>query len=149
MSNKEELLYSICRTSLTTITERVAAVAESSSPESRLRNMCMEHVIAALEDRDEHAVMLAELKSLSDDHRREILGMRNRHEQLFVSVIRADRAAGRLRKDVEPRFLMLALFGMANWTVFWFKDDEGVTAPELAALFVTIYLDGARSGSAS
>ncbi len=145
VSNKEELLYEICLSSLTRMTEQVTKAGHQAPPETRLRAMCEQHLVTALEDRDHHAVMLAEMHGLSGSHRTRIIKRRDAYERILYEAIIEDRAAGRIRGDIDAKYLTLALLNLLNWTVFWFKPDEDKSPEALAELFTTVFLEGAQA----
>jgi TetR/AcrR family transcriptional regulator, cholesterol catabolism regulator len=145
VSSKEELLFEICSDSLTRITEQVTTVGRDASPETRLRAMCERHLVSALEDRDHHAVMLAEMRGLSDSHRKKIIKLRDAYERVLYEAIVEDRAAGRIRGDIDAKYLTLGLLNLMNWTVFWFKPDDDKSPEDLAEVFTTLFLEGAHA----
>jgi AcrR family transcriptional regulator len=140
---KEDLLYKLCVDSLTRMDE-VAELTESeyTDPLERLSNFISSHVITALEDRDQHAVMLTELRALPPDERAEVLIMRRRYEDRVDRLILAAQRAGRIRADASPSDLRLALLNMLNWTIFWFRPEGNHTPEELGKLYSEIFLNG-------
>ena len=147
IKDKEELLLRICRESLARITAAVAAVARSAPPETRLEAMIRAHMTNALNDRDMHMVMLTELRVLSPDARAEVIALRGRYEDLLREVIVVDQRAGRLRTDIDARYLTLALLNLLNWTIFWHNPTGELSVEELSDLLTATFLDGARSRS--
>jgi AcrR family transcriptional regulator len=142
ISSKEELLEALCVESLRRLTADVSEVIERV--EEPLRPMIEMHLTVALRDRDMHATMLTEHGALSPERRARVIALRRDYESLLGDVIAADQAAGRLRDDIEARYLTLALLNLLNWTIFWF-DPEGELPPErFAQMLADIYLGGAR-----
>lgn len=141
--SKNDLLYTLSvesLTKITTTTER--AVASEREPLERLRALIIAHLEASLADRDRHATMLIELRSLSTDRRKEVVGLRDRYERLVETTVADAQAAGAVRSDVSVRLLTLALLNLLNWTIFWYRPDGGLGAGEIASTFASIYLDG-------
>lgn len=147
ISGKEDLLLKVCDESLSHITEAVGTAAKSGPPESRLRAMIDAHLASAVEERDLHATMLLELGALSADRRDEVVGKRDLYESMLRDAIVADQEAGRLRSDVDPRLLTLALLNMLNWTIFWFDPAGELDVGQLSELLATLFLDGASPRS--
>lgn len=141
--SKDDLLYTLCVDALTRITEDVEeAVSAEEDPAERLRAVVTAHLTTSLADQDKHATMLTELRSLTDERRSEVIALRDHYEGLVRDVIVQAQAAGIARSDVPARELTLALLNLLNWTIFWFRPDGRMTAPELASVFASIYLDG-------
>ncbi len=143
LTSKEALLFDICKGSLARITEEVGRAATAAEPPQRINAMARAHLVTALQDQDLHAVMLAELRGLSPRHRATTIAGRDRYEQLLREAIETDQAAGRMRNDIEAKYLTLALLSMLNWTIFWFDEHHDRSAEELAAMFADIHLRGA------
>jgi AcrR family transcriptional regulator len=144
ISGKEDLLYEISLKSLRDLGEVVGAVWETEPPETRLRQMIATHLDAALDEREMHMTMLVELRVLSPERRADIVERRGRYEELLRTAIAADQEDGRLRTDIDPKYLTLALLNLLNWTIWWFQPDGDLGAPELGDLLADIFLDGAR-----
>jgi AcrR family transcriptional regulator len=141
---KDELLLDLCIDSLTRITESGrAAIAATTDPIDRLRAAIIAHVATTLADREKHATMLSELRSLRPGARAAVIELRDAYEDLLVGVIADAQAAGSVRGDIAPRHLTLALLNLLNWTIFWWRDDGELTSDALAEMLATLFLDGA------
>lgn len=143
IESKDELLYDLCLESLDNIHAAVAqAVAGKSDPLDRVRAMIRAHVVSMLEDKEKHATMLTELKSLSDFRRVEIVRLRGEYESLVRGVISEAQDAGVLWKEASAKELELALLNLLNWTIFWYRSNGELSPERLAGLFEKIYLGG-------
>jgi len=147
ISGKEDLLVAICRESLARITARVAEVADSEPPSTRLREMVREHLACALGDREMHMVMLTELRALSPQNAQEIIELRAAYERLLREAVIVDQQEGRLRTDLEARQLTLALLNLLNWTIFWFNPGREESIPEVSAWLSAVFFEGAGANS--
>jgi AcrR family transcriptional regulator len=145
IETKEDVLHALCMESLSRITADVRAVRDAAPPETRLKAMIEAHAQSALRDRDMHSTMLIELRSLSDNRRAEVVERRDAYEQMLRGTIRADQDAGRLRSDVDEKYLALALLNLLNWTIFWFDPRGDVDADSVGSLLGRIYLEGIRA----
>lgn len=147
VEKKEDILFEICLESLRRLQEAVdAALRESDDPERRLLLLITTHTTSILRDRDLHATMLLELRSLSGERRRTVVAQRDAYEQGVRRIVGEAQEAGVLREDVDARQLTFALFNLMNWTVTWFRPQRApaLTPPEFADLLASIFLDGAR-----
>lgn len=95
-----------------------------------------------LDEREKHATMLTEMRALSDERRRSVVGMRDTYERLVGDVLAAAQQAGTLRADREPRSLTLALLNLLNWTIFWYDPDGDLDPEGIAELLGSTFLDG-------
>ena len=144
---KEDLLLRICRESLARITEAVAEAARCAPPETRLRDMIYAHLTHALDDQDMHMVMLTELRVLSPDSLNEVIELRTRYEDMLRQAIAADQKEGRLRADIDAKYLTLALLNLLNWTIFWHRPTGEHSVEDFCRWLTAIFLDGARNGA--
>lgn len=140
---KEDLLYRICVESLRRMEEAVTASVDQAPTEDRCRVLIASHLRAALADRDMHAVMLIELRSLSDERRAEVIARRDAYQRLVFDVLNAEQIAGRLRGGIDPKLLTLALLDLLNWVIFWYQPRGERSLEALIAALSDIYLQGA------
>ena len=144
IEKKEDLLYALCVNSLNNIREAgERAISEVSDPLDRVRALTRAHLKTALEDRDKHATLLAELRELSDARRAEVLRLRDDYESLVRRTIGDAQAVGAVRQDVETKYLALALLNLLNWSIFWFSPGGDLTPEQLADLLAALFLEGA------
>lgn len=145
LDSKQDLLYALCVTSLQIISRETEEAAKAASPEERLRCAIRAHVEAAVRDQDMHAVMLTELRSLDPERQAEVKNLRAAYERQVRELLREEQDAGRLRPDVECKYLTLMLLNLLNWTIFWYKPSGPLQARELGDLLADQFLEGATS----
>jgi TetR/AcrR family transcriptional regulator, cholesterol catabolism regulator len=145
--SKEDLLLAISLESLKRIIATVAAASSVAEPGRRMEATITAHLETALRDCDMHLTMLVELRSLSLEHRAEVLRLRDRYEALVRNIIAEEQRDGHIRTDIDPKYLTLALLNLLNWTIFWFDPEGEHSATELARILMTIFLDGTRPAS--
>lgn len=144
IKTKEDLLYTISMDSLSRIKAAVMATAAESAPEGRLEAVILAHLSTALSDRDFHATMLTELRALSPKRRREVLERRDEYEILLRNIIIQEQNMGKIRNDLDARYLTLSLLNLLNWTIFWFDPKGELSVPQISEVLSAIYLNGAR-----
>ncbi|MGH3085826.1 MAG: TetR/AcrR family transcriptional regulator [Rubrobacteraceae bacterium] len=146
IAGKEDLLYDICVESLGNIHDAVVeALANESDALARVHVMIEAHVASMLDDKEKHATMLTELKSLSPARREAVVGLRDGYEKLARAVISDAQEAGVLRSDMSAKELQLGLFNLLNWTIFWYRTDGDLSPGQVSGLLKSLYLDGALS----
>jgi Tetracyclin repressor-like, C-terminal domain len=127
----------------------IAAADSLAEPDKRLEAMISAHVEASLQDRDIHMTMLVELRALPRERRDEVVRRRNRHESLLRGAVEEGRAAGRIRSDIEAKYLTLTPLDLLNWTIFRFDRAGGKAAVELGDILASVFLKGARRADAA
>jgi TetR/AcrR family transcriptional regulator, cholesterol catabolism regulator len=150
IETKEDLLYDICKSSLIQIRSDVeAALAGSSNPLERTGLLIRTHIESMLRDHDRHSAALTEMSSLSTERLDEVTALRDAYESLVRSVLDAAQTAGALRDDVPVKYLCLALLGLVNRVLVWFRPNGPLSPAQIGVLFATIYLTGAASPKTS
>lgn len=147
IEGKEEILYQICVASLTRIIDGSSQLLQSLTSEEELRAVIRWHVIEVAGTQDFHAVMLTEMKGLTAQHLTEVVAMRDHYQDLIRDAIATCQNLGIIRNDVSPKYLMLCLLNLLNWTIFWFKPGGELSAEELGDLLVSIFVEGARQSA--
>lgn len=142
IKGKDDLLYRISLQSLDHIQQAVLTAIATSPVETRLRAVIRAHLQTALSERDMHATMLTELRSMSPERRKEVLDRRDGYERILTEVVRVEQSAGHLRPELDTRLATLALLNLLNWTIFWFKEGGEQDIESLADFFFEIYTRG-------
>jgi TetR/AcrR family transcriptional regulator, cholesterol catabolism regulator len=145
IASKEEVLLRICRESLLKINEVVSSAAAQAPPETRLDTAIKAHFAETVRLRDFYAVGLIELRNLAPENRKEVLFLRRRYEAVLRDIVVEDQEAGRVREDIDPKYLTLSLLNVLNWTIFWFDPEGDLEPPQLGKILAGVYLHGAAS----
>lgn len=120
VDKKEDILYAICRAALQGSLREISQILDSDiDPEVKLDQFIDSHVKGVLTAGRLHAVMLTELRSLTQAHKREVLQWRRDYERCvrrLVSPLVSD-----TRSDTT--LPAMAILGMLNWTIFWYRDN--------------------------
>jgi AcrR family transcriptional regulator len=140
---KEDLLYDICKSALTKIREDVeAALKDASDPVKRIEILIRTHIESMLREYDRHSAALTEMSCLSTERLDEVTALRDAYESLARSVLYEAQTAGALREDVPVKYLCLALLGLLNRVLVWFRPSGPLSPDQIGVLFATIYLTG-------
>jgi len=143
IESKEDLLYFICKSALEQIRSDVeTAIGEVDDPLERTRTLICNHVESMLRSKDEHATMLTEMYSLSKDRLASIVALREGYVDLVRSILREAQKAGALREDIDARYLTLALLGLLNRVLVWYRRRGPLSPTQLGQLLAVIFLAG-------
>jgi TetR/AcrR family transcriptional regulator, cholesterol catabolism regulator len=143
IAGKQDLLYLISLAALRRLRTRVEeAVEKVDGPREKIAALIAAHMTTILENRNQHAAGLLELRALTGPRRKEIVGLRDAYEELVRSLIEEGQRAGAVRDDVPARNLTLMLLNMMNWSVIWYSPGCGVTPADLARDMVAVFVQG-------
>ena len=146
IESKEDLLYLISKSSLEGIRSDIeAAVGELQDPLDRTRALICTHMESMLRDAEEHGTTLAEMRSLSRERRADVKALRHAYEDLVRSVLRDAQRAGVLREDIDAKYLCLALLGLMNRTLVWYRRRKASSPAQLGQLMAVVFLTGAAA----
>jgi AcrR family transcriptional regulator len=150
VESKEDLLFLICQSSLNQIRSDVeTAIRDIEAPLDRARALICSHIESLLRYEDKHSTTFAEMHALSEDRREQILKLRDDYEDLVRSVLKHAQDAGALRNDVEAKYLCLALLGLMNRVMVWYRRGGPLSPHQIGTLLATIFLGGAGATSGS
>jgi AcrR family transcriptional regulator len=143
IESKEDLLYFICKSSLEQVRSDVeTAIGEIADPLERTRTLICTQVDSMLRSKDEHATTLTEMYSLSKDRLASIVVLREGYVDLVRSVLRDAQKAGALREDIDARYLTLALLGLLNRVLVWYRRRGPLSPGQLGQLLAVVFLAG-------
>jgi AcrR family transcriptional regulator len=150
MEKKEDLLYKLCVSTLDDVANELrACIAETSDPLEQLKLIMFRYTTIALRDRDRHATMLIEIRALSDARRNKIVELRDKNVAVVRRTMAAAQKAGQLRSDIKPKYLVLTMFNLLNWSIFWYRPDGELTPETIAGMMSSVFLDGAAAEAKS
>ncbi|MBK7951628.1 MAG: TetR/AcrR family transcriptional regulator [Deltaproteobacteria bacterium] len=131
---KEGILDALMRPYVDALLERYRrCAAREGDARSKLQWLVEASLLALLEHPDENAILQAELnRSFREEHYLYLRDAVAEIERIYIEVIEAGIAAGRIRSDIEARFLFRTLMDIVKGTPYWF-DPETHRVPELMA----------------
>jgi TetR/AcrR family transcriptional regulator, cholesterol catabolism regulator len=144
IDSKEELLYLVCRSSLEQIRQDVeTAVHGVEGPLDRQRTLISSHIESLLQDAERHSTTFTEMHALSEDRLTQVLALRDQHENLVRAILQEGQSAGVLRRDIDAKYLCLALLGLMNRVTVWYRRGGPLSPSQVGQLLGVIFLTGA------
>jgi len=132
---KQALLYEILQHTLDRSLPDLEQIAAAPSPASeRLRRAVRLHIFTLMHDRDNVVCFIEEGRSLAPEYRDAYLERRDRYEALFRRIIDDGIRSGEFL-PTDVRLAGLAVLGMVNWMVRWYRPDGRHPAEEIASRF--------------
>jgi TetR/AcrR family transcriptional regulator, cholesterol catabolism regulator len=140
IESKDDLLWSIVSGALDRLCDRVEPILDADAAAAvRLRRAIAEHLAFAAEHGDELSLVQIELRSLSEDRRRQIVARRDAYESRWRAAIHEGVAAGALR-STDVRLTGIAILSACNWFTQWYREDGPLTVGEIAAAFADLFV---------
>lgn len=143
-SNKQDILKAVMEEGLRQGLERTeAALGMASTAQQRFRAMVRTHYGILHDEGSEFiAVLLYDWRSLPDEHKADIVAVKDRYDRLWHVCLKDLMDAGLLGANSERdpaaagdvKTARLMIMGAINFTVTWYKQQAGRGAMDLDAL---------------
>ena len=144
VESKEDLLFAICQSALTQIQNEVeTTIQDSRDPLERAQTLICCHIESLLRDADQHSTTFTEMHALSEEQFAQIMTLRDAYETMVRSVLQQAQDAGVLRQDIEAKYLSLALLGIMNRVMVWYRRGGPLTPSQIGRLLSVLFLAGA------
>lgn len=144
--SRDEIIREVLAASMDTISDEVeAALAElpqDSSFVEILRKGIAAHLEAILSEKPYMAAYNRIISEVPVSLKQEFLSAPRRYGQRWNELIVRAQKRGELRKDLDPTFFRLLLFGSVTWSQQWFNPAGRLAVEDLANHVVEIFLWG-------
>lgn len=138
--SKQEILAAVMEEGLVAGLDEVERiVAASMPPLEKFRALVRAHLETVLgEGHDFIPVLLYDWHALTPDLQEQIIGLKDRYDQLWQKTITELKEAGLIRSD--SKVVRLLLLGAINYSVQWYKPGKGLSLDELSDQTVEFFL---------
>lgn len=109
---------------------QMQAIAGIDDPADRLRRLIRTHLGTLLEDDGASPLLINESRGLDAAARTEIAAAFDRYQEPWQAALEALAKQGRIASAAPP--VRLLLFGMLNWSVYWYRPDGALSVDALA-----------------
>jgi AcrR family transcriptional regulator len=135
VANKEQLLFECFRAGLTPIQEAIRAAETSTQPGlARLNEVIRGYARAVASDYG-WCMVRADDQDLGPETGRHIKSLKSGIDQGIRRLIRTGIEDGSI-ESCDPKIMAFALAGALNWIAHWYRENQPMTAEELANAFV-------------
>ena len=139
---KEDLLFEIVREHITGQAAELSAIVDLPLPaEERFERYVSAFVKRAAHSRDEHLVLMNDLKFLPPAQRKQVRKLETQLVDLMIGLLKEINPALMLPDKVQAPYAML-LFGMIIWTFTWYQKSGAISPAELAARISQLFVHG-------
>jgi len=140
--SKQALLLEIVQITVDRVMPMIQDIVDSDrSATEKLHDAVTTHLVEGLRDRDNLACFLQEGRNLEPGSLEAYLAKRDRYERLFRLVLDEGIEAGEFR-PVDVRLTAMAILGMCNSSVAWYRPDGGYAPEAIAESFARLAVRG-------
>lgn len=139
---KEDLLFAIVREHITAQASELTAIATQPLPaEERFANFVNAFVERTARSRNEHLVLMHDLKFLPTAQRKQVRKLETQLVDLMVGLLKEINPTLMTPAKVQAPYAML-LFGMIIWTLSWYRKSGAIAPRELAERISQLFVHG-------
>lgn len=143
---KEDLLFEIVREHIAGQAVELSEIVALPLPaEERFQRYVNAFVMRAAHSRDEHLVLMNDLKFLPAARRKQVRKLETQLVDLMIGLLKEINPTLMLPDKVQAPYAML-LFGMIIWTFTWYQKSGAIAPAELAARISHLFVHGFKNG---
>lgn len=144
-ARKEDLLFAIISEHITTQAAELMEIVGLPLPaDERFTRFVAVFVQRSADSRNEHLVLMNDLKFLPEAQRADVHQLETRLVDLMVSLLREINPTLMKPTTVRTPYALL-LYGMVIWTFTWYRRDGAISPDELAARIADLFVNGFRN----
>jgi AcrR family transcriptional regulator len=147
VSNKEQLLFECFVAGLEPIRTALRDVKSSSAPARERLNSVLRQYALAIASEFGWCMVRAEHQDLSASMSAQVRALKAEIDQGIRRLLR-DGIRDRSIQPCDVKMTAFALAGALNWIAHWYRENQAMTAAQVAAAFVTIFEEGLRPRAA-
>ncbi len=150
VKSKDEILYHLIDKESKLFLRTVNSLMRKDiQPDEKLKLFIGNHINVLTSNLDRAAVFFNEYRALPKKWKKKILKLRKNYEAILRNVIEEGQKSGAIRKDISPKIIALAIFGMVNWVFHWFSPQKEFSPQEIARMFSQMIMEGLRPNKSS
>ena len=136
--SKDALLLEICQITVDRVMPMIEEILASDLPATdKLERAITTHLVEGLRDRDNLACFVQEGRNLEPTGLEAYLAKRDRYERLFRDILTEGMSTGVFR-TIDVRLTAMALLGMCNSSVAWYRPGGGYPPEVIAKHFADL-----------
>jgi len=144
--SKENILFHIQQITMEELTGYLRSNLDGLTDiEARMRAAVRSHVRFHLNRQKETFIANSELRGLTPEHYREIVGQRDVYERVFQQIIGEGCASG-IFAAVDVKILSYAILTLCNAGAIWFKPEGRMPVDAIADIYEAFVLQGLKDG---
>jgi len=141
-SNKEEILFDILKTTMADLYENLEAQIKGvQGAEEKMRAAIQSHVIFHMERQKEVLISDSELRGLTADNYKRIIGTRDKYGRIFESLIKNGIKEGGF-EDLDFKVVSYAILTMCTAVSMWFNTQGRLSKEQIAHIYSDFVLKG-------
>jgi AcrR family transcriptional regulator len=148
VTSKEQLLFQCFRAGLEQIRQSCRAARRTEAPARERLGAVLRGYAHAIASDFGWCMVSAEDQDLSPAMSAQIKGLKSEIDQAIRRLLREGMQDGSIGR-CDPKMTAFALAGALNWIAHWYREEQPMSAAEIAEAFVTFFESGLRPRAAA
>jgi AcrR family transcriptional regulator len=145
IKSKEETLFEIGEIAINELLGQLEEISNAdSTPTEKLKAAIKNQIKFFVNNFYETCVFLIETKALNIEYQQRYLSRRDRYEKIWREIINDGMKRGEFRRG-DVKLMTVAILGMLNWLVIWFKPGKTWSSEDISQEFTEIILGGIQN----
>ena len=147
-NNKEDLLMTLLRKSVEDVTKNLISILETKrlSPAQKLEQAMINHMDLLVKYIDNVTIYFNEAQFLPKRSRDEAFQARKYYASRFEQIIKEMKDSDRgYFRGLDSKIVTLAILGMCNWVMKWYKKSGKLNIREITDIFFRIIVQNRDS----
>jgi AcrR family transcriptional regulator len=145
IDKKEDLLYSVVERPLSEMTENLRKIIDTNdSPTLKLEKALINHINGFERYQSELFVWIS-IEWFKAEFGGRIATLGDEIDHMFRKIISEGIEKNEFRRDLDPKLITFAIFGVFNYMQRWYSPNQGYTLQEISVQFNKFVLQGIMS----
>ncbi|MBB6446612.1 TetR/AcrR family transcriptional regulator [Bacillus benzoevorans] len=145
IDKKEDLLYSVVERPLNEMTENLRKIIQTNdSPTLKLEKALINHINGFERYQSELFVWIS-IEWFKAEFGGRIATLGDEIDHMFRQIISEGIEKNEFRRDLDPKLITFAIFGVFNYMQRWYSPNHGYTLQEISVQFNKFVLQGIMS----
>lgn len=141
--SKEELLYYIHDDMISYLLEKTDnLLQQKANSEQKLYGIIKNLLDTIHHFKSNVFVFYQEMRYLSPENFQMVKKKRDTYNEMILTMLLEGMEAGTIRKDLDPKIVMLGLFGTINWAYQWYLPEGRLDVDTIVDIFYKMLKDG-------
>lgn len=141
ISSKDELLFGTveyAHTALLAVLESVEV--PGLTPLQKIEGILRQHAEFCAANTHITSVFYQDRAALSPEHAERVIAARDHYEKVVRHLIAEAQEEGEVSGDLDPKLATLAVLGVVNWIIQWYRPDSALTPQQVGETFSALAL---------
>lgn len=141
--SKEELLYYIHDDMISYLLEKTENLLRQKASSEQMLYGIINNILDTIHHYKSNVfVFYQEMRYLSPENFQMVKKKRDSYNEMILTMLHEGMEEGTIRNDLDPKIMMLGLFGTINWAYQWYRPEGRLDVDVIVDVFYKMLKDG-------